>query len=1058
MVDRNATVDVTSRSMSERPPERRQLTIMFCDLVNSTELAEGLDPEDYASLLVRYRKLCTTVVERAGGVIANAFGDGLLIYFGYPTASDTAASNALGAALEIVAAVRGDEPSDSTPDRAELAVRIGIHTGVVVIADALDELSVEPMTIFGSAPSIAARVQAEASPNSVVLSEATFQLSGGRVPCRELGVRHLRGVATPLRLYEVSAPAADAPAHTRSARSGSPLVGRRREQEWLTQRWSDVAAGTGRVLLLIGEPGIGKSHLGERFLEDVHARHGRRLFARGSAHARHTAFAPLADMFRREFLSSGREAERAAEADRLVSRLAARNAPAEDLIAFASLLALDVPPHLQAGGDRHRLNTLTVRALVRWLTEEARQTPLALVVEDLHWADASTREVVTELVQVAPRAPLLVLLTSRENIAELPADVERRTLRPLELAEARSLLMMQDGASALPSATQDAILHRAAGNPLFIEELAKALHVGSAGALQGGEALLAPEIPPTLRDTLTARLDRVGAHKRVAQVASVLGQRFTLALLEAMWEGPVPSLREGLEELLRAELLVRAGTAAEPAYAFRHALIVEAAYASLLKRDRRRHHARAADALRTRSGGDADFRPEQVAWHLSGSGQSEAAFEAWLAAAKASSERSAHAEATSQLHRAEAELAKLPGADAAAHAERRLRMKLASAPVLIARKGWAAPEVESAYRAALTACDALDAPPKTRFAALRGLSNVYLLRGNLLEAQDICQQIKQLATDAADPDLIVDAHRLPGVCRFLEADFEGAVRHLETVIRAYDHEEMSGTTQQHGLQQMAVTSAWRAWSAWFQGDCETVAPRLDEAARLAREHQFSRAYVLCFAATAAQFDGDAERVLEWGASARRVADEHGFAYWQAWADIVTGWARSQRGEPAAGITLLKTGMESYAGLGAAQMRGLWLCLLADACLGAWRPAEARTASEAAIAEAERTGIGFFRPEAYRLLGEACLAQDEDRDAGRRALVSAVELALRQGSPVLLWKAAEATVRHGMGEAIEPLLRRATSDRGSRPSSNPTVARALASLHSRTSPARPIGSR
>jgi class 3 adenylate cyclase/tetratricopeptide (TPR) repeat protein/energy-coupling factor transporter ATP-binding protein EcfA2 len=1031
--------------MSQRPPERRQLTIMFCDLVRSTELAEALDPEDYASLLIRYRKLCAEPVARLGGVLANVFGDGLMIYFGYPTASDSAAGHALRAALEIVAAVRAEETGDDTRDRAKMAVRIGIHTGVVVIADTLDDFSVEPMSIFGSAPSIAARLQAEAPPNGVVLSHATFQLVGDSVRCRELGVRHLRGVDKPVRIYEALAAAGAEPNAMRHVRPGFRLVGRRHEQARLADAWRGVEAGAGRAVLLIGEPGIGKSRIVEHFLALLRARHGRRLVAHGSAHARHSEFAPLADMMRHELLASRGQTEPEAAFDQLAARLAARHAPAEDTLAFASLLALDVPSHRRAELDQRRLNALTVRAVVRWLANEARREPLAIVVEDLHWADASTLDVVSKLAVAAPSLPLLVLLTTREDVATLPRDVERHVLRPLAPGDARSLLMLQAGASALPPSTRHAIIRRAAGNPLFIEELAKALDEQDGNDLEAG-GQPPPMIPPTLRDTLTARLDRVGAHKVVAQVASILGQRFPVKLLEAVWEAPREALHDGLRALTRADLLTRAGIAVEPAYEFKHALIAEAAYASVLRRDRRRYHARAADALRDLFSRDVAFHPERVAWHLSGSEQCAAAFDAWLAAAKASSRRSAHAEAMSHLHYAEVELAKLDGGDAAAQAERRRDLKLASAPVLIARLGWAAPDVEHAYRAAFDACDQLAAAPEIRFEALRGLSNVYLLRGNLRQAQEICSQIHHIAVEAADQNLIVDAHRLPGVCSFLEGDYATAVEHFDTVILRYEPEKSRTATHQHGLQPIAITTAWRAWADWFRGDYETVSPRLDEAARLAGSHHFSRAYVLCFMASVAHFDGDADRAVKQGTVARRVADEHGFAYWQAWADVVTGWALVRRGEPAVGLDLLKGGIEGYAELGAAQMHGLWLCALAEAHLHAGEPAAARAASEAAIDQAARTGICFFLPEAYRLCGEACMALPSAHDAGRAAFVRAVQVAHRQSSPVLLVKAGAAALRHGAGQTVEACVRRTADDLRARSALSPTAAQALTRLH------------
>ncbi len=994
--------------MNGRPAERRQLTVMFCDLVGSTQLADALDPEDYAALIVAYRRACAGPVAAMGGTLAHYFGDGVLIYFGYPDADERAAHNAVRAAFDIVDAVRSLDTG--TSERFDVAVRIGIHTGLVVAGDALAAELIEPMAIFGSAPSIAARLQAAASANSVLVSAATHRLLGGRTICRDIGLHDIRGLAVPLRVYQAIAPVDDPSPPCGPCDAASRLVGRALELDRLVAAWADARAGSGSALLLLGEPGIGKTRLITELAELVAGQPHRWFAAHGSSLARHSEFFPFARAFRRE-LGAGADPDQDPEAfRRLTAWLEAHGGSAEDVAAFSHLLAIAMPEPLRDRLDRHRLHDLVLRALAAWFAREARHLPLVLVVEDLHWLDGSSLELLAHVLAGIDTLPMLIVLTAREEISVVGREVRRLHLEPLAPGDATRLLTDQAGAGTIADGTRAAILRRANGNPLFIEELARAVVEQDRSDVGAPASSGEPVVPPTLRDTLMARLDRLGRHKLVAQVGSVLGAEFSYELLKATWRGTESDLQGGLSALSRAGILVAADAPDEPTYAFRHALIAETAYTSLLKRDRRRLHAQAAAALQAHLPSDVAARPELLARHLSAAGRSEHAFEAWLAAARASARHSAHAEALSHLDRAQAELTTLERREPLPRPERKAALYLTRASALIGRFGWAASEVEAAYRVALDACAHSERATALRFEALRGLDNVYLLRGDLPQAESIGAQLHLTAQAAADPALLIDSHRVLGLCRFLASDFRAAERNLATVVALDAARGGVSDVEKLGLEPIAVAQAWRAWTAWFSGDYDRVRPCLDAALRRAEGHLFSQGYVHCFAASLAQFDDCSSDAARHAAAARALAEEHGFAYWHAWADVVHGWALATLGDADSGFAMLRRGTHAYAELGAAQMRGLWLCLLADAHLRTGDSQAARASAGEALGEIARTRIDFYAPDAYRLLGEAHLARDSGSKHGVTCLIRAVRLAHRRASPLPLLKAARALSR------------------------------------------------
>jgi tetratricopeptide (TPR) repeat protein len=610
--------------------------------------------------------------------------------------------------------------------------------------------------------------------------------------------------------------------------------------------------------------------------------------------------------------------------------------------------------------------------------------------------------------------PVLLVLTYRPEFTPPWLDRTHVTSLPLSRLgrpQAATMVARLTGDKALPAEVVEQIVARTDGVPLFVEELTKTIlesgllrDAGDHWAANGPMPPLA--IPGSLHDSLMARLDRLGAAKTVAQIAAVLGHAFDTAMMRRLWEGSEASLRQGLDRLVEESLIIRWGMEPQAHFMFKHALIEEIAYESLLRQDRRKYHLRAAEILRVHAGDLVRMRPELMARHYSAAGQELPAFDAWLEAGRAAIRRSANAEALAHLRSAEAELAKLDKAGAERLEERWVALHMARAPVLIAASGWAAADVEQAYRSALTMAERAGAHGPDLFDIWRGLYNVYLLRGDLRNARGVAARLHGIATDSGDPDLLLGSHRAVGLCDFLAGKFREAGEHLEVAITLYDPAHHRHHAFVQGTDPAVIAYSINAWALWFSGQFDQAARNSAKAIEAAKraEHPFSMAYALCLAASLALCEGRAAQAVSRCDAALRLSVEHAFPYWRAWASMVKGSALVALGDRDAGFEMLKDGLDRYAATGAAQMRSYGLCLLAEACQRAARWDESAEAARAAIAEAERTGVGFCLAEAYRLAGEALCHLRPGSTAGLRTLVRAVRVAEAQASCTPLLRA------------------------------------------------------
>jgi class 3 adenylate cyclase/tetratricopeptide (TPR) repeat protein len=1008
-----AAASPASATATPRPKaERRQLTVLFCDLVGSTELSARLDPEDLGQVIGAYRECCDEVIGRWDGHVARYLGDGVLAYFGYPRANEYDAERAVRAGLDLVAAVGRLESGNGKP----LAARVGIATGTVVVGGLIGEGAAQEESVVGETPNLAARLQALAAPGTVVVAASTRRLLGTLFELTDLGAIRLKGFAQPLAAFQVVGEGR-AEGRFEALRGGylTPLVGREHELGVVLERWACAKEGHGQVVMISGEPGIGKSRIVRALRERLASEPHIALSHFCSPYHTNTALHPIITQLERAagFTPDDEPETKPAKLEGLLRQSTSHLDEVVPLIAAL----LGVPsggqyPDLNLTPPRQKQRTLEV--LIEQLAGLARNGPVLDVYEDAHWADPSSLELLDLVVERIRTLPVLVVITYRPEFTPPWLGEKHLTSLPLNRlgrSQAAAMLERLTGNKALPAEVVDQILARTDGVPLFVEELTKT--VLESGLLRdAGERweldapLLPLAIPGSLHDSLMARLDRLGSTKNVAQVAAVLGHSFDTAMVRRLWDGSEESLRQGLNTLVDESLLIRWGMEPQAHFMFKHALIEEVAYHSLLRQDRRKYHSRAAEILCAHAGDLVQMRPELVARHYSAAGQELPALDAWLDAGRAAIRRSANAEALAHLRSAEAELLRLEKVEGTRFDDRWVALHMTRAPVLIALSGWAAPEVEQAYRSALMISERAGARKRDLFDVWRGLYNVYLLRGDLRNARGVAARLHAIAVESGDRDLLLGSHRAVGLCDFLAGKFQETSKHLKEAISLYDPAEHRHHAFVQGTDPAVIAYSINAWALWFSGHLDQAARNSSKAIEAAEraEHPFSLAYALCLASSLAQCRGRAAEAVSRCDTALELSIEHAFPYWRAWASIVKGLALVELGDRDAGFEMLIDGLDRYAATGAAQMRSYGLCLLAEAYQRAALWSESAEAAQAAIAEAERTGVAFYLAEAYRLAGAALCHLGPTRTAGLRTLLRAVRVAERQRSCVLLLRA------------------------------------------------------
>jgi class 3 adenylate cyclase/predicted ATPase len=1030
--DRHAdlSTDVTPRPTDARVPEaeRRQLTVLFCDLVDSTVLASQLDPEEWRAVVRAYQDTCAKVIARFEGYIAQYLGDGLLVYFGYPLAHEDDAQRAVRAGLGMVEAVGQLNTRLAREPGVQLAVRLGIHTGQVVVGEIGGGAKQEQLAL-GETPNVAARLQGIAAPDTLVISAATFPLLGGFFACQPLGTPLLKGLSEPLAVYRIL--------YERMARSRleavgraglTPLVGREPEVMLLRERWAQVKDGFGQVVLLSGEAGIGKSRLVQVLTEQVASEPQAWLTpCQCSPYYQNTALYPMIELLERVALRFEREESPQQKLHKLEGFVVQYGLPlAETVPLFAALLSLpltaDYAP-LTLSPEQQKQHTL--QAFLTILLRIAARQPVLFVMEDLHWVDPSTLEFLTLLVDQGPTARILTLFTFRPDFSppwKGRAHLTQVTLPRLQRRQTAEMTGRVAHGKALPVEVVEQVVAKTDGVPLFVEELTKM--VLESGLLQEHDEhyeLTAPlpplAIPTTLHDSLMARLDRLAAVKGLAQLGATLGREFTYDLLQAVSPWDEDTLHRGLHQLVEAEFLYQRGLLPQATYLFKHALIQEAAYQSLLKSTRQQSHQRIAQVLAEQFPETAETQPELLAHHYTEAGLPAQAIPYWRRAGQRARERSAYVEAIAHLTKGLELLKILP--DTPERRQHELGLQTTLGWVLGDTKGYAAPETERAYTRARELCQQVGDTPQL-VAVLRGLGEFYRLRGELQTARELEEQCLSLAQRQQDPVLLLRAHGALAMTLLWLGELTSARAHLE-----------QGRTRDD-LQPYHYRSSDLRQGAlilWLLGYPDQALARINDALTRAQElaHAHDLAFTLCYAAQLHQLRREGPLTLELAEAAITLSIEHGFALYVARGAPLRGWALAEQGQGEAGMAQIYQGLTAWRATGAEVQRPYWLALLAEACGTLGQPEAGLTALAEALTLADKTRERWYEPELYRLKG-ALLLQQTSANHGEAAACfhQALDVARAQQAKSLELRAAMSLSRlwqqQGKPDEARELLR------------------------------------
>jgi class 3 adenylate cyclase/predicted ATPase len=1007
--------------------ERRHLTVLFCDLVGSTALSAQLDPEDLHEILHSYQTVCHEVVRRYDGHLAQYLGDGLLVYFGYPHAHEDDPQRAVLAArgmMDAMAQLGGDPQREK---RIQLALRIGIHTGLVVVG-AVGATGRQEQLAVGDTPNVAAKIQSLAQPNTVVVSEATHRLVQGYFRSHPLGPQQIKGLPAAVHLFQILDKSG---ARTRldiaeSARL-TPFVGHKTELTLLIERWELSQQGRGQLVLICGEVGIGKSRLIKALQGRVVSDGAVTVEFHCSPYYSNSAFYPITAYLEKQ-LAFDSEDTSAIQLDKLESYLSTYKLPLNEAMPLmASLLALPHPSRyapLDLTPEQQKRRTQAL--IVAWLFEQANQHPSLVVWEDLHWADPSTIELLGLIAEYAESKRFCMLVTHRPEFRHpwrMGSHLTQLFLNRLTSAEVTCMVEGLTDGTRLPRAVVDQIIVRTDGVPLFVEEVIKLILESEVSG-----AIPSVAIPATLRDSLMARLDNMSTARTLAQLGATIGREFSYDLIQAVADLNDDVLHEQLDRLTRADLLRVEGLPPQIRYVFKHALIQEVAYASLVKRDRQRYHERIAQTLEKRFPQMAEIRPGLLARHYTEAGLADAAIPYWGKAGDQSIRLSAHSEAIAHLTKGLQLLTHLP--DAPEQSSREILFQIRLGTSLAATKGYCAEGVEQAYARALALSEHLG-DRSHRFEALYGLWRLHMLKAEYGTARTQGHELLALSEGMEDPRFLVTAARSIGASLFYMGDFAGSRASTDqacAAVAALQAPDELWLDMYDVVDPRVTCLSYASWTSWMLGYPDRARKESEEAIALAHKaaHPFSLALALSFSAWLHQFFDDVELTQERAQNALALSTEQGFQFWVGWEEVLIGWTLARQGDGSEGVERIRQGLIDWQATGSQLGRSYFLTLQAEAHGHAGQIEEALNLLAEAKTFTNQTQERWWEAEQSRLKGKLLFDRGEETNA-EACFHHALELARRQQAKSLELRAAMSLARLWQGQGAGDKARQLLAD-------------------------------
>ena len=976
--------------------ERRQVTVLFADMVGSTALSAKIDPELLGGVIRRYQDATAGAIGRYGGFVAKFMGDGVLAYFGFPRAFEDAAERAVRAALGILAEAGAVE----LPDGTRVQARIGIATGLVVVGEIIGTGSAQERTIVGETPNLAARLQALAKPDSILVSESTHRLLGGLFQLTHTGEHELKGFSRPLPVWQVCG---ETSVESRFAaiRSGEnlPLIGRAHEMGLLCQRWQLARQSEGQIVTVTGEAGIGKSRAIEAMQQELAAEPHARVNLQCSPYHSDSALYPVIQYLNRSLCLAPTDAPDA-RIEKLGNWLATHTIRDSAAVALlAELLSIPLPEAPAALTPAQR-KAATLALIVDLLVRMGNGDPVLVVLEDAHWIDATTLEVMTRLVDSIAQAPLLAVVTARPDF--VPPWLSRPhatlvTLGRLGRSECAEVVAGIAAAHGLSAAAVAAIVAKTDGVPLFIEELTRSV-MEAAGENNA--------VPATLKDSLMARLDRLGGARDVAQIAAVIGRQFTFSLLEAVAAKNAGELEGMLAKLVAAGIVFPDERGLERSFAFKHALVRDAAYESLLLMRRREWHQRVAAALEQNFSEITAQEPELLAHHFGEAGLLIRACDYRLRAGNQAMGRSAYIEAIANFSAGLRHAEAMPPQDGMRW-QLEFSLKLGSA--FVVAHGLQSVEAEQAYVRASEIGEKLGDGPKS-FQAKWGLWINANLRRKTALARERASELLTLARHSGDEELLLEAYH----CQLSTAHFRGDVHDVldgsRNALALYDMTRHRHLAHAFGGHDPGVCAHAQCGNALqFSGDGPGARYHLAQAITFAEmlDHPNSLAHGLHSAGIGHQLVCDREATFNAARRALGLAEKFGLPPWRASSLVLIGWANATGSGIAEAARLIEAEIEGATAVG--PLPQYYLGLAAEVLLAAARPADALAHLDRAIAGIDQPGIGVYLPEIYRLRALCLLALDRGNKAEAKShFTTAIEIARRQGA-TLLERRAEASL-------------------------------------------------